>query len=181
MIEQGHAQEVEEGAGQADQQIAHGRRQGIGVTGQRHQGHRGQAQQFQGDVEIENIRRQEEDVQGGPEKTPQRPEGGRLFPAKVGTGVDADSQAHHGGHCQHQEAQSIGLEIDAKGCLPAAQRMAQYTVLHHLPSQADHRGGDRHAGEEARQDTAPRPQETAYRTKKRYGHHKRFQGQTRHR
>jgi len=112
MVEQRDAQQVEQRTQQADQQIAHGRGQGIRTTGQRHQRDRRQTQQFQRDIEIENIGGEKQRIQRGPQEQPKWPKDSGWFAFEITAGIDTDTEPQARCYHEHQQTQTISVQIN---------------------------------------------------------------------
>ena len=74
-VEQRGAEQIEDGAEQSEHEIAQRRDQRLRLSAQADQRDRGEGQQFQRDIEIEQVAADEKDGQGRPDRLKHDPEG----------------------------------------------------------------------------------------------------------
>ena len=157
-IDQCHPGQKGHRAEQADRQVAQGGLQRRAAAAQCRQRDGRQAEQFQRDVDIEQVAGQQQRVQGGEEHQPQRPEGGAFFRGReVRGGVDTRSQPYQRAHQQQRGREPVGAQRDAEPRLPTTEGVLEGTARAHL-------GNDRQGAAQARRDAqradhsgAPRP------------------------
>ena len=128
-VEQRRAEQIEHRAEQREEQVAQRGRQRLGAAVEADQRHRGEGQQLQRDVEIEQIAAEEDGVQRAPDRQQQRPEHERRArlararaAAEVGAREQPDRADHERGGHQHHGRQAVGAQRDAERRRPAAQR-----------------------------------------------------------
>ena len=131
-VEQHGAEQIEHRAEQGEDQIAQGRAQGLGAPVQRDQGDGRKGEELEGDIEGEQVAREEHQVQRAPDGEQQGPEhqrparlahprrGGEVRPR-----IDRDAQHHQGRHREHRQGEGIGPQGHAQRRGPAAQQIDQ--------------------------------------------------------
>ena len=143
-VQQHGAQQVQQRAGQREQQVAQRGAQRLAAAVEADQRHARERQQFERDVQREQVAADEHQVERSPHRQQQQPEDeGRALlglaggAAEVGPGVDADAADDHGDGEQHRRRQAVGPQRDAERRCPAAEQVDHRVAgLHQCPGDA---------------------------------------------
>ncbi|MHC2661037.1 hypothetical protein [Bradyrhizobium diazoefficiens] len=127
-IEERRAQQIEHGAEQCEEQIAYRRAQGLRTAIQRDQRHRGECQQFQGNIKREEVSTDKDCVQRGPDRQQQDPEHEwrarlRRCHGEFSTGIDGDCGDHDCGRRKHHGRQSVRAQRHPQRRRPGAEQV----------------------------------------------------------
>ena len=95
-VDQGDAEQIGTGADQGGEQVAQGGRDLRRLPTGRDQGDGGETDQFEGDVEVEEVGRQEQGIEAGDQESRQGPEvvAGRIARFEIGPGVERQQQCY---------------------------------------------------------------------------------------
>src|SRR5271165_1179212 len=120
-VEQRGAEQIEDGAEEGEQKVAERRDQRLWLSRQADQRDRGEGQQFQRDIEIEQISANEKNGQRRPNRLNEDPERQRrarfrhvLGRGETGASVKRRGGDHQGRRHQHDARNAVGPERDAE-------------------------------------------------------------------
>jgi len=144
-VEQDGAEHIQHRAEQGEQQVAQRGLQGFGAAFETDQGHPGEGQEFERDIQRKQIAGQEYRVERPPDRQQQRPEHERrthLMPVlrhlEIAVRKQRYSQQNHRRRQQHDHRQAVGAQGNAERRRPATQQIDQRVAgLHQFDANCD--------------------------------------------
>jgi hypothetical protein len=131
-VEQYRPEEIENRAEQREEQVTQRSCERLGTPVQSHERHRGESQQLEGDIKVEEVSADEHGVECPPDRQQQCPEHQRHARFRNARGGELRSREYpnptdqqRGGH-DHHRGEPIRTQCHAERRIPAADRILQY-------------------------------------------------------